>query len=108
MLTHITAHETKMSDANINIENNSNDLPTNPPPSLPSPTDSSTEKERQREDKKEEDKEQEALRELDNTVNAFRWYYYYVMQRLDRSCSSFSSLPLHHRELVPDFEASIR
>ena len=54
-----------------------------------------------------EEKEEEALRELDNIVNAFRWYYHHVMHRMDRSCSSFSALPQHHRDLVPDFEASI-
>jgi hypothetical protein len=80
-------------------------------PSLPSPTGNPEQDVPTHEDmgaeREEVGKEEEAIRELDNIVNAFRWYYYYVMQRMDRSCSAFSSLPQHHRDLVPDFESSI-
>lgn len=107
---------TPLSDTN-NKDNNVNEqlvaTPSSPPKpsSLPKPP-SSPEKERpkqegRREEDSEKGKEEEALRELDNIVNAFRWYYYYVMQRMDKSVASFNSLPLRHRELVPDFEASI-
>ncbi len=55
----------------------------------------------------EESKEAEAVKELQNVINAFRWYFFYVQQRLEKNTNYFNSLPLNYKKLVPDFEESI-
>lgn len=106
----INQNSNNNNNTNNNTNNNNSNKSEPQETQTQSPDKNHSHKENEERDQEEQDelqKEEEALKELDNIVNAFRWYYFYVQQRLDRKKTSFLSLPPRHRLLVPDFESSI-